>query len=1672
MPLLNKLPFTPPAAQKCDAGTDYYVLRATGEVTKSYDEYLQRIRFYRTKQWTCAYTLKSGLTYEEALQEEARISALLPKFPREFLSSCLAAVHHSTMTSDEIVTHLYDLHKPGPAGKENGPDSPPTIPKRPPFTKPLLRRWLVEVADKKGQLWVVKTELASKVGLALEVPEKLKDAMAVVGSPICAPGKTKVVAADSKTPKTAKDSAPRSLEEEERRLRVGGAKHFVFVQLKEAGVGGRTVDELLEASVKLDPKPDWVENARRNIYQAGVITDSKTPKSAKDSAPRSLEEEERRLRVGGAKHFVFTQLKEAGVGGRNLDELLAASGKLDPKPDWVENARRNMYQPETRYALRALPGVIALPDEPKKPSQASTKETKPTGVDSASKAGELAPAGAAGVPLAKAPPGPPPAPLDPLSEAEGSLSKAKDNLERCQKVAEQYREKVEEKDKAIAQLRVTASPAPKIGSPKLSVTSPVGGLASQALTMFALPPELLEYKGAEDNRKELMAWKKLREEAIKKLERKKCRQKRAKADAKGSDSKEKKEKSMQKLGLEVEDLKRRYGIAVKAAGDAERIVDSLEVEDLKRRYGIAVKAAGAAERIVDREQQRVHLLKDKVDREAARIAEKDERVRRKAKALAAKRYPIDDMELLEELVEKATEAGYKGPKPTVDVLPADVLKPLMLEPDMSEALANSLYFADALSQFGKALDVHKGTLTVAELETILQLVSTQEPSSAESAGTATISTTSSFLPQATSDMSVGVATDLLWSLYERLLGFVLEDLGALEVIGRIQSRWEDALHTCTWPEVLRRYIMSRAGASENEAITMVPLPVAVAASKLGKGEVTTLTKQEHTQLLRFLMDELLDSEALRGEAAEKGEALPTPPPAADGSDDSEEEEEPTFELPPEMVVFSGKSCILPCFIMACHVQALQIDESSSWGDDSEEEEEELTFELRPEVVVFSVGGDDSEEEEEEEPTFELPPEMGVFSGKSEEYSHVFLNGTAANMNHSEYACMHSKKMNKAVVGDESDEEEEPVFEPVPELVELVPKLVELVPKLVELVPKLVELVPKLCVVEPKGTVERLKLEKRKAKERDRRAKEKLKLDDGAKERDRRAKEKLKLDDGAKERNRRAKEKLKLDDGAKERDRRAKEKPKLEDGVAALQDALEKELDKLAQRRAKERDRRAKEKLKLEDGVTALQDALEKELDKLAQRRAPLGSDRHHRRYWWGLAGQRSSLLVEDAEGRWLCIDTLAQVDELMAGLDTRGVRERDLKRALDSIYPDLAKAFTKATQQREAAKKLQPGDSSAADAHKAEKLKGMPLERIQPSRRGRSEVSMAEEDLKKRAEEKRLEEKKKARGGAGGGGGEESTATPSEQILQHGAECIDSVAALASSARLKAPEGGWRVWRDQLVECIEEEKAEGTTLDVPKCLEKVRTHVDLEQRLVRTHVIDLEQRLVRWSGEDELLYGKRSDEGEEVSEGEEGMPKEEGSGEESEGEEEEGEEEMKEEDKDVNMEDAGTPEENGKSLKRKMKVVKAKVDRERDDMDKRRRLAHHHGHQNPQGTSTVFDVLVDDAEEEVYDSDDEDNEEDAQKVGKADDGCGQEMEPAFAVPPPPSMPVELAGGGRVSKKKAASCLWRTRKERDSWLECTAKACTTSRLAYCCAVLLHVSRDPITASMKSKKKGKK
>ncbi|GIM09378.1 hypothetical protein Vretimale_13247, partial [Volvox reticuliferus] len=212
------------------------------------------------------------------------------------------------------------------------------------------------------------------------------------------------------------------------------------------------------------------------------------------------------------------------------------------------------------------------------------------------------------------------------------------------------------------------------------------------------------------------------------------------------------------------------------------------------------------------------------------------------------------------------------------------------------------------------------------------------------------------------------------------------------------------------------------------------------------------------------------------------------------------------------------------------------------------------------------------------------------------------------------------------------------------------------------------------------------------------------------------------------------------------------------------------------RRNKERDLRrrhlepveqrvVREKREAEEALVARQEALERELDRCHIRRAPLGSDRHHRRYWWGLAGLKSLLLVEHRDGVWSAISTPEQLEAVIYSLDPRGIRESELRKAMERVQPSILAAMAKVRGL------LESGEAEAAAAS------------------ARDEAVDAMEGYGLDGDDM-------------GGGGVLSGPYRGASMRQ----LIDSVVAMTNAAEAEdvpGPARGWREWRERFVAVIE-----------------------------------------------------------------------------------------------------------------------------------------------------------------------------------------------------------------------------------------------------------------------------
>ncbi len=71
----------------------------------------------------------------------------------------------------------------------------------------------------------------------------------------------------------------------------------------------------------------------------------------------------------------------------------------------------------------------------------------------------------------------------------------------------------------------------------------------------------------------------------------------------------------------------------------------------------------------------------------------------------------------------------------------------------------------------------------------------------------------------------------------------------------------------------------------------------------------------------------------------------------------------------------------------------------------------------------------------------------------------------------------------------------------------------------------------------------------------------------------------------------------------------------------------------------------------------------------------LGMDRYHRRYWWGLGGVKSVILVEDTHEFVALVTSEAELNELLESLDVRGKREKELHRNVLVVKDAMVRAI-------------------------------------------------------------------------------------------------------------------------------------------------------------------------------------------------------------------------------------------------------------------------------------------------------------------------------------------------------------------------------------------------------------
>ncbi|CAL5227755.1 g10774 [Coccomyxa viridis] len=102
----------------------------------------------------------------------------------------------------------------------------------------------------------------------------------------------------------------------------------------------------------------------------------------------------------------------------------------------------------------------------------------------------------------------------------------------------------------------------------------------------------------------------------------------------------------------------------------------------------------------------------------------------------------------------------------------------------------------------------------------------------------------------------------------------------------------------------------------------------------------------------------------------------------------------------------------------------------------------------------------------------------------------------------------------------------------------------------------------------------------------------------------------------------------------------------------------------------------RQQAEMEDATIRRQEEFERALEDCCIRREPLGWDRQHRCYWWGVAGERALVHVQAWDGRMGAISTPDHLDALMDALEPRGVREHGLQASLEKMYHSITNAMT------------------------------------------------------------------------------------------------------------------------------------------------------------------------------------------------------------------------------------------------------------------------------------------------------------------------------------------------------------------------------------------------------------
>eukprot|EP00775_Hariotina_reticulata_P007967 gene7967-8165_t len=1379
------------------------------------------------------YYGKAGLTYAEALAYERDVEQnIQSQFSGELEAEAVKLIHHSTLRKDELVNKVYDCLRQGnkaEAGQENAAEDSTdannsTTPSASNITKKLLTQFLSYVADKvKPGVWIVKETWVQKHGLATELPQGMQVA-AGVGAASSPAGAAAVESTPMKSPRKLKSQA----------------------------------------------------------------ADGSVMPFAPGNVPvRTLEEEEARLKPGSIKALAFQVMKaKGGEQPVTADDIIRITTTEGSKIDWGDKDKTALQRALTsdsafarvargQYVLRALAADIPLASPE---GQQPVKATKP-GPAPAVGMGDVS-TGGQGICSSEV------AEQAGLARAEHLLQQAEKAVAARKKDAAAADEALEvclrclKEAKAEALLgQAKASPAKGAavasaaagsgsadgtaacnGSSQPAAVGAAGCSAGDLDAMFALPERLKEYSGPQDDRKAAMAFRHEKTKELKRL-----------AEERAAYVAQQRLNEAKAAKASTAQLQEAYERSKHAA------------EEAAAKLGRALKAEADARRAVEREKQR-EMLKDlkeknKADKERQKQAEKEERERRRQEALAAKRYPIDDLELLAEELAAAAAAAVQGRADTgaaaaegtapgveaassraVSNSPAvaankeadDAAGHPLLPPEqldlvcLSDAkhlsgaeslqLGQLLYVADTLSQFAKQLKV-KGC-SHADLKGLLAAAAPPAVPAADSSssagmagqGSAGASAAMKDASEAT-DMERKAALQWLACTYQQLLKVLLTDLTDMDGAARVFHRWGESLDKCgsgCWPELVRRWVMlqQQDGLASREA--------AIAALFLRDSEAACLSPAQHLALLTQLLDDCLDTSLIRDMLAHR-------------IDEAAE--------------------------VAAGVKAELADARKRLRELADAEKESRKKKRAAALALATAAAERKLRERGE-----LPPDGGLAAGNgdAQETDAVAAAAGDGGAEGTDLAAAGSKDKEKVDKKIQATTKEilQRVAGPGVSAVTLAELEAEIAGE-VEVEPSW-DLPPHLQEYGgPPGDKKAMSEFRRNQQE-----------------------ERKKLD----------KQRVKWLAGKKDRDR-------------ARAEAKKKEME--AERKLQQ------ERLEAEEALAKQQESLEQQLERYLVRRQPLGNDRFNRMYWWGLAGNKDGLLLQQEVGcaeatvqllqeaamtgawgaavrhphsadnmqqdgepspaakmhqqqdhqvldaraggscdqqeqeqlaasnppgvlcnaaggnsgrslsvpldhkglllpagpeGWLVIDDTNQLEQLLQCLEQRGVRERDLKTCLDKMMPVMSSALAKAAAAKAAAEE-QAAMAAAAGraAAKKEKEKQQLVPREMPSRHAR--VAAAEQ-IRKTGTASAKQKEPLAGTAAAAAHLEEDE---DEKGPLHGWQLTSvrsavkalielSEAAAAAKAACPPPSTTWAQYRKQLEACIgaEDSRDEGEEADAER----------------------------------------------------------------------------------------------------------------------------------------------------------------------------------------------------------------------------------------------------------------